>query len=393
MPSPNGHPDWIDALEPPFRGEFCSTIRSLPVRRLQRYSPPKRVGLPFGQEGRIFMRFLAGRSSLLDASAFSSVYLALATRAERLTFHGLVLGDALAAPEWLELIGPASFAAWRDRGLLAEAEGGKLESRFRLFSSGDVVAVADPQIDTYEDSFPNRVHIGQDTLNLLEFLAPRVEPRHRRVLEVGPGSGMILLAIASGCDEAVGVDINPRAVAVSTLNAELTGRRNVRIRQQDIFAPSDDLGRFDLVYWNTPLLFLPDSERKQSVDGFGGHLGIEIAIRFAERLPELLAEGGLGVVAALPPVMDNGSNPLEAALQVLARERGLQVDVHVMQSTWLPELRSFHRSFGIDHFENDFIEIRRGSGFRRIPPGPLRRTIDVVRGRLYEAKAARTPGP
>ncbi|HET9234764.1 MAG TPA: methyltransferase domain-containing protein [Candidatus Eisenbacteria bacterium] len=386
MASTNGHPDWIDVLETPFRREFRETLRSLPFQRLQRYSPPKRVGLPFGQELRILRRFLAGGSSLLDASAFSNVYLALATRAERLTFRAFVLGEPLGGEEWSELIGGPALTAWRERGLLFESGPAKLESRFRLFSTGDVVVVADPQIHTYADSFPNRVHIGQDSLNLLEFLSPRVKARHRRVIEVGPGSGMILLAIAPGRDEAVGVDINPRAVAVSTFNAELSGRANVRIHQGDIFAPRGDLGRFDLVYWNTPLLFLPDSERKQSVDGFGGDLGIEIAIRFIERLPDLLEDGGLGVVAAQPPVMDDGSNPLEIALQKLAIERGLQIDVHVMQSTWLPELRSFHRQFSIRHFENVFIEVRSGSGFRRVPPGPLRRTIDVVRARMYESK-------
>ncbi len=46
--------DWITHLTGDFRREILTTLRGLPLERLQKYPPPKIGGLPIGNESRVF---------------------------------------------------------------------------------------------------------------------------------------------------------------------------------------------------------------------------------------------------------------------------------------------------------------------------------------------------
>jgi hypothetical protein len=78
----------------PLRADACRTLRSLDLARLQRYPPPKLVGLKFGNETRVLRRFLQGRSSTLDASALSSWYRTFASARDRLLYRAFRQNDA-----------------------------------------------------------------------------------------------------------------------------------------------------------------------------------------------------------------------------------------------------------------------------------------------------------
>ena len=81
----NEQDDWISGLTDSFVSQFCETLRTLSLNKLQIYPTPKLFGLPFGHEVRIFSRFLKGQSSLLDPSAFSKVYLFFASARKKKT--------------------------------------------------------------------------------------------------------------------------------------------------------------------------------------------------------------------------------------------------------------------------------------------------------------------
>jgi methylase of polypeptide subunit release factors len=236
--------------------------------------------------------------------------------------------------------------------------------------------------------FRFRVHIGQDSLNMAEFLSARNLRADARVLDVGTGSGILLMTAARGRREGVGVDINPRAVRLASFNAEVNGLTNCRVELRDVFESSTDLGRFDVVTWNTPFMFFPESWKETSVDGYGGHLGIEIPLKFVDLLPSLLSHRGTAFVLAAGPRMLDGSNRLDDELRRRLPALGIDANAHVLQTFWFPELREFYAQHGVEHFESVMLEIKAGQGrFVRREPPAVTAAADVARRWLYRARS------
>ncbi len=380
--------DWVGSLHGPFREAFCDSIRALSLARLQKYPTPKNAGLPFGQEARVLQRFLSGRSSLLDPSGLSRAYLSLASSRDRLLYRAFILGQALPRAWWLDAIGSDAVAGWLDRSLLLTTPEGNLCCRFRVIAVGDVTVVADHE----NPSLPNRVHIGQDSLNLLEFLLREAPTEAGRFLDVGTGSGLILLAMARGRDEALGIDINPRAVTLARVNAALNRSRGCRVEEKNALGLGSSEGAFDLVTWNAPFMFLPEGERDRHVDGYGGHLGIALTLDFVERLPNLLGANGVAYILTSAPVLQTGENKLETEIAARAERLNLDVVAHVLQAFWNPALREFHRRHAIRHFESVILKISLGGGrVRRIAPPMSRRAVDAARSWLYGALGSAKP--
>lgn len=77
-----------------------------------------------------------------------------------------------------------------------------------------------------------------------------------RVLEIGPGTGIISVIAAKTARKVVAVDINPEAVECTRQNAE-HNRVKVEVKEGDLFDAVED-DKFDLVLFNTP--YLPTDE-------------------------------------------------------------------------------------------------------------------------------------
>lgn len=133
---------------------------------------------------------------------------------------------------------------------------------------------------------------GATTADLIRAAYPQA--RRRSALDVGCGAGTAALLLASRVDRAVGVDINPRAIALARFNARLNGIDNVEFRAGDLFAPVAG-EQFDLIVSQPAFVSAPD-DAAQITFLHGGRRGDEMTLRVLEELGPHLAEGGRAVI-------------------------------------------------------------------------------------------------
>ncbi|MFH1403285.1 MAG: HemK2/MTQ2 family protein methyltransferase [Candidatus Altiarchaeota archaeon] len=112
--------------------------------------------------------------------------------------------------------------------------------------------------------------------------------RGDEVLDMGTGTGIIALSAARKAGRVLGVDINPDAVRLASINAGLNGFENTEFRESDLFSRVD--GMFDLITFNPP--YLPVDDGKGSEMWSGGAGGVEVLERFVVEACSFLKEGG-----------------------------------------------------------------------------------------------------
>jgi release factor glutamine methyltransferase len=178
-----------------------------------------------------------------------------------------------------------------------------------------------------------------ETETLVEAVLARRPDRQQvyRILDLGTGSGCLLLALLSELPNAsgLGLDIAPGALAAARNNAEALG-----LGDRARFVAGDWgrslAGRFDIIVANPPYIAtgaipgLPPEVRKhdpkRALDGGADGLAAYRAI--AADLPRLLARGGLFAT-------EIGSDQAEAVTHVLA-EAGLAVAAVLADLAGLP---------------------------------------------------------
>jgi release factor glutamine methyltransferase len=150
-----------------------------------------------------------------------------------------------------------------------------------------------------------------ETEELVELVAARIENRESRIVDVGTGSGVIALSLATRFPEAeiVATDVSGDALSLARENAARFGLERVRFVESDLLEKV--CGDFDLIVANLPYISRHDREqlapevlRDPEVALFAGERGDEIVRRLIEDAPGhlrgvLALEVGLGQADAL----------------------------------------------------------------------------------------------
>jgi release factor glutamine methyltransferase len=156
-------------------------------------------------------------------------------------------------------------------------------------------------------------------------------PGARRVLDLGTGSGALLLALLSELPlaEGLGIDRSIAALTVATGNARALGlAERARLEFGDWNTPgwSADLGTFDVILANPPYVE-QEAELAPSVRGhepaqalFAGADGLDDYHVLIPQIPALLAPGGVALV-------EIGHTQSEA-VTALAAQAGLDAQLH-----------------------------------------------------------------
>ena len=130
-------------------------------------------------------------------------------------------------------------------------------------------------------------------------------------LDLGCGAGTLALQAArGGARRAVGVDLNPRAIAIARFNARFNGLE-VEFCVGDTVEPVKGQ-HFDLVLSQPPFVVQP-RDHAGSTFLFGGSTGDEIPLRFIAAIPGVLAAGGRALV--LMQSAERQESPLHARLR------------------------------------------------------------------------------
>lgn len=132
----------------------------------------------------------------------------------------------------------------------------------------------------------------------------------RAALDLGCGCGLLSLVLSGTAAEVVAVDINPRALAVTRLNAALAQCANVQTCPSDLFS---GLGRrrFDGIVFNAPI----DVEGTDALSLLAS--GQNLLDRFIKQLPAALSPGGWAV-ANIAWTDDGGGDPADSLLAEFA---------------------------------------------------------------------------
>lgn len=189
---------------------------------------------------------------------------------------------------------PADLIDLMDRAgiLRRDPETGWLRAGLRLSSLDDALFFH----AAYPPLAADAVFFGPDTVRYVRAVQAHLDERERlgrrtprRAVDIGCGSGAAGIVVAERLPEAdvVLVDINPAALDLARVNAQLAEVGNVRPTLSDMLL--DVEGGFDLITSNPP--FMVDAGGRAYRDG-GGTLGAGLPLRVVEAAIAHLNPGG-----------------------------------------------------------------------------------------------------
>lgn len=210
-----------------------------------------------------------------------------------------------------QLLDAAELAELEQAGIV-DKQDGHWRSTVRWSSLGTLL-LAHSAFPTDE---PNAVFFGPDSYRFASLIEEHLRQRFapvRRAVDIGCGTGVgaLLVAKARPAAEVLAVDINPKALRLSAINAELAEAHNLRVYHSNVLESVD--GRFDLILANPP--YMHDSQRRIYRHG-GGALGEQLSLRIlAEALPRLRRDGSLLLYTGVAMVA--GEDPFLGAARTL----------------------------------------------------------------------------
>ena len=122
-----------------------------------------------------------------------------------------------------------------------------------------------------------------------------------RIVDIGTGSGAILLSVLKGTESSTGVavDLSPNALAVAKSNGDRLGlAERADFRLGDLYAPVD--GLFDAILSNPPYIpvrdmadLAPEVKQEPEMALVGGEDGLDFYRRLIDDAPHYLKEDGI----------------------------------------------------------------------------------------------------
>ncbi len=202
-----------------------------------------------------------------------------------------MLGQAAEAAAFARAVAPGGGDDWIALGLI-ETAGAEVIPTVQLRCYQDLVLASDFVRMGEGGLRPDYVMGVSPSSQILVSVTPR--PPVRATLDMGAGCGIQALLAARHSERVVGVDCNPRAVAMARFNARFNRVANVEFRLGDMFAPVAG-ENFDLIVSNPPFIISPDSRHMFLNSGWESD---DASRRIVQEAPRYLTAGGTAVLNA-----------------------------------------------------------------------------------------------
>lgn len=191
-------------------------------------------------------------------------------------------GESVSAMDAAEALAPLTLDELVEAGLLARQEG-SVRARFQIQVYSGLLFIVDfmPRDHAFDVVLP----IGPSGRYLASLT---VRESISGALDIGCGCGIQSLLMSRHARQVTATDINPRALALTQLNAELNGATNIEVVLGSYFEPVRGQ-RFDLIVANLPYVITPETRYIYRDLGRGDDLTIRHNV---EQMPEHLNENG-----------------------------------------------------------------------------------------------------
>jgi hypothetical protein len=230
-----------------------------------------------------------------------------------------VLGWSL--PFRPEVVPSAMLVLLRAAEVVSDRPGGRLGCDIRVSSVGDTLFLHSAYPTTEYDS----VFLGPDSYRFADLIVAQMGSLHggAHILDYGAGAGVggITAARRQPGSTLTLADINPKALFLSSINAEFAG---VDHRTVEATRPREVAGAFDLIVTHPP--FMMDSDGRAYRDG-GDLFGTRLSLDWVLDGVEKLAPGGRLVLHTGVSIVD-GRDVLLEHLQREFRGAGWGFDYH-----------------------------------------------------------------
>jgi len=199
-----------------------------------------------------------------------------------------VRAESVPADEAAQALSPLDPVELVRAGLLAET-GGRFRSLLQAQSYQGLILFSDFWQDHRAGDYVLQVGAAGNYLARLTMRKP-VET----ALDLGCGCGVQSLLTARHVTQVTATDLNPRALALTLLNADLNGVANIETLEGSFFEPV--AGRaFDLILANLPYVITPENKMLFRDAVLPGDAGLRNLIR---DIPAHLTEGGYAQLLA-----------------------------------------------------------------------------------------------
>ena len=223
---------------------------------------------------------------------------------------------------------------------LVTRDGDRLAPHARVVPVDETLLASDGFTRDAEDP-PDYVATYTPTARTCDLLTPR--PRVKRALDVGTGSGIHALLAARHARHVVAVDVNPRALAYTELNAMLNGLDNVECRNGSFFDPVDG-ETFGLITCNAPFVVSPEQRWAYRDSGFRGD---DVTAHVVQQAAGHLEDGGYATLLGSWLIVDDDAPEERPAEWV--RKSGCEAWILTsIESDPLEHAASWNQSFFAD---------------------------------------------
>jgi SAM-dependent methyltransferase len=261
-------------------------------------------------------------------------------------------GAVLDEQEIGEVLDPGSMP----EGLIFQQRGG-LRSAYKLDIIHDYYLFSDWASGRADEVLPP----GETTAIL--FHAAQRAGQVNQLLDVGCGSGTLSILLAKQAAQVIATDINPRALALSRLNATVNGITNIDFRLGSLFEPVREQS-FDLIVSQPPYIPQP-AGASPSLFLTGGKRGDELARHLLQLITNHLSDSGRALVFSDWPLVRGetlaGRIPHDGVRARVFRSVPITVEAHA--GIYGLELIGHYEKLGIVSITQALVILERGSAY------------------------------